>query len=276
MNDLASIQRAMAGMLRGASSVAGDPDQARAAEAMAAGNDRLSPTMQLEIYREQFFLRHLEVLRDDFRAIAHALGAEAFESLARAYLEAYPPRSFSLRDLGRDLATFVAHAAPWSSDSLLLELARTEWAFVEAFDAPDAPLLDLASVAALSEDEWQAVRIVLQPAVQRLFLSYPAHDLRLAVRAAGEDPALLAAIGRPPPSPAHVVIFRGPERLQCLDIEPLAFALLEELAGGAPLGEACERVAHCSNASEAELGEAVGAWFQQWTTLAWISRVDRG
>lgn len=275
MSELASIQRAMARMVRGAGEA--DPEDARAAEAMAAGSERLSPSAQVAIYREQFALRHLDVLYDDFRAVAHVLGAEGFEALARGYLEAYPPRSFSLRDLGGELATFVAQAAPWSSDALLLDLVRTEWAFVEAFDAPDAPPLDHASVAALSEDAWPAVRIVLQPALQRLALAHPAHDLRLAVRAAAEDPVQLAAIERrPPPSPAHVVVFRGRERLQCLDVEPRAFALLDELARGTPLGEACERVAASSYATEDELGEAVGAWFQQWTALGWISRVDHG
>ena len=65
-----------------------------------------------------------------------------------------------------------------------------------------------------------------------------------------------------------MIVFRGPNLLQCLDVERDALALLDELARGTPLGEACERTA-------GPVGEAkVGAWFQQWTALGLISRVE--
>ena len=269
--DLASMQRALAELMRGASPIAEDADRATLAQQIASGNERLSPAEQVDVYREQYLLRHLDVLRDDFLTLEHALGDAAFEALATAYLKAFPPRSFSLRDLGVDLPRFVAEVAPWSEDPLLADLARLEWAFVEAFDAPDAPPLDLATVAAVPEDAWTTARLVLQPSVQRLALRYPAHEARLAVRS-GEG----AAIVRPAPAPAYLVVFRGVDRLQCLAVEADAYALLDELARGTALGEACERVAAASGASSSSFEETVGAWFQQWTALGWLSRVERG
>jgi hypothetical protein len=273
--DLASMQRAIAELVTGAAAVASDLQSAAVAEELAAGNDRLSPAEQLDVYREQYLLRHLDVLREDFLTLEHALGDARFETLARAYLKALPPRSFSLRDLGVDLPRFVAETAPWSEDPLLADLARVEWAFVEAFDAPDAPPLDLATVAAVPEDAWPSARLVLQPSVQRLALRYPAHEARLAVRS-GELSAAEAMKRppRPPPTPTYVVLFRGAERLQCLAIDPDAYALLDELARGTALGDACERVATAFGASGASFEEKVGAWFQQWTALGWLSRVD--
>jgi hypothetical protein len=200
-------------------------------------------------------------------------------------LKAFPPRSFSLRDLGADLPRFVAEAAPWSEDPLLADLARVEWAFVEAFDAANAPPLDLATVAAVPEDAWPAARLVLQPSVQRLALRYPAHEARLAVRrgesaesvrAEDADAAQLADLTRPVPSPTYLVVFRGAARLQCLAVDADAYALLDELARGAALGDACERAAAASGASSASFEEKVGAWFQQWTALGWLSRVELG
>ena len=44
--------------------------------AVIAGNDRLTPEEQAEIYREQFWLRHRDVLRDDYPALRHLLGEE--------------------------------------------------------------------------------------------------------------------------------------------------------------------------------------------------------
>jgi len=265
---LASLQRALADVLRGATSVAADPESSALAEGIASGNERLTPAMQVDIYREQFFLRHLDVLREDFRSLAHLLGDDAFESLAKAYLQAFPPRSFTLRDLGKDLSGFVASVRPWADDTLLADLACVEWAFVEAFDAPSAPALDLASVANVPEEAWPAARVVLQPSVQRVSLRHAAHDYRLAIR---NDEAVS---GPPEARPSCVVVFRGPKALECLELEAEAYALLDELAGGTPLGEACERVAAVSSVTEEAFQEKVGAWFQQWTALGLISRVE--
>lgn len=267
MNDLARSQAALAEIMRRATTLVDDAGATDIATEIAAGNERLSPVEQVDIYREQFFLRHIDALRDDFRSIEHLLGDEAFEELARAYLAAHPPTSFTLRDLGHAMEAFVARTAPWSSDPLVADLARTEWAFVEAFDAPSAPPLDPASLARIPEDAWPAVRIALQPAMQRLALGHAAHDYRLAVKK-DEHPE------RPEPAPWFVVVYRGPEALQFIDVEPEAFALLEELARGTPLGEACERVATSQGAAPEALEAKLGGWFQDWTRFGWISRVD--
>lgn len=265
---LVDMQRSLADILRRASPVASDVASTALADGIASGNERLTPAMQLDIYREQFFLRHLDVLREDFRSLAHLLGDETFEALATAYLQAFPPRSFTLRDLGADLVRFVATAPRWADDALLADLGRVEWAFVECFDAPSAPALALADLEGVPEEAWPSAIVVLQPSVQRLTLRHAAHDYRLAIRN-GE-----AALGRPEARPSQVVVFRGPTALQCLDLEHDAYALLDELARGAPLGDACERVAASSGATEDAFQEQVGAWFQQWTTLGLISRVE--
>ena len=270
MTDLASMQRALADALRTTTSLVDRQESAVFAEGIASGNERLSPAMQLDIYREQFLMRHLDVLRDDFRAVERLLGDAGFEALALAYLGAYPPSSFTLRDLGGRMTRFLAQTPPWSDDGLLADLARTEWAFVDAFDAPNAPLLEIGAIAAIEEDAWPMARIVFQPSLQRLSLGHAAHDYRIAVR----DGAAVAALHRPEPRVSYVVVYRGAERLQCLDVDAEAFALLDELARGAQLGEACERVASSSGATPTAFEEKVGAWFQEWTALGWISTVE--
>jgi hypothetical protein len=270
--DLAATQRALAELISGASPLVDEGARTALATQIAAGNGRLSPAEQVDIYREQYLLRHRDVLREDFLTLEHALGAARFGELASDYFLAFPPRSSSLRDLGADLPGFVARAAPWAADPLLADLARIEWAFVEAFDAPNAQPLDLAAVSAVAEDAWPSARLVLQPSVRRVSLRYPAHEVRVAVRSGGAS----AVFVRPDPAPSYVVVFRGAERLQSLAIDAEAYALLDELARGTALGDACERVATASGASSASFEEKVGAWFQEWTALGWLSRVEPG
>jgi hypothetical protein len=244
-----------------------------------AGNERLSPAEQLDVYREQFWLRHIGSLRDDFPSLVHVLGDDDFAELSRAYLDRHPPVSFTLRDLGHQLAAFVAATPPWKSDPLLSDIARLEWAFIEAFDAPDAPRLDVSTLAHASEDAWSKARVVFQPALRCLSLQYPVHDLRGSVRAG--EPA-----ERPAARDAWVVIYRGglghdvsvdPGTLQYLDVDPVAFQLVDALAKGIPLAVACEQIATAKGvALAADLEAQVGSWFQQWAGLGWISRVDFG
>jgi hypothetical protein len=247
------------------------------AEAVA-GNERLSPVEQLDIYREQFWLRHVGSLREDFPSLVHVLGDDRFAALSRAYLERHPPVSFTLRDLGAQLGEFVATTAPWASDLLLVDIVRLEWAFIEAFDAADCPRLDVSVLATAAEDDWSRARVVFQPALRRLSLKYPVHDLRGRVRA-GEDAE------RPDAKDVCVVIYRAgvghegstadPGTLQYVEVDPVAFQLVATLAGGTPLARACEEVAVANGvALAADLEARVGVWFQQWAAFGWISRVD--
>ena len=269
MGTLAELQVLLAEALRRVSPLKEDPALAVHADRIAAGNERLSPVEQVDIYREQFWLRHVDVLREDFASIEHALGDDAFDRLAREYLTACPSASFTLRDLGEHMPRFLASRAPWSDDPFLAELAKVEWAFVEAFDAKDAPPFDPATIAGRSEDEWPRARIVLHPALQRLSLAWPAHDYRIAARK-DEDPT------RPSPRACHVVVYRGPELLHCLEIDGDAAAMLEELARGVPLGEACERAATTSGTELGAFEGKLAGWFSEWTSLGWIRAVDFG
>ena len=263
--ELAAQQRALADLVRRATSLTTDAPATATASAIATGNARLSAVAQVDIYREQYFLRHVDVLREDLGSLAHLLGEDGFQELARAYLAAHPPSSFTLRDLGHAMEAFVTGNEPWADDPLLRDLARTEWAFVEAFDAPDAPPLDPRALASLPEDAWPDVRIVLQPSVRRLAMAYPAHEYRAAVRN-GERPP------RPEAKPSFVVVHRGPEVLHTRELTAAAYALLDELARGTPLGEACEAAADTAGASHESFQSALGGWFQEWTSLGWISQ----
>ena len=237
------MQAALAKMVRGEA----------APEGIAAGNERLSPSEQIDIYREQFFLRHRDALREDFLAVEHAIGEAAFDALCVRYLAAHPPSSFTLRDLGHALATFL------SDDPFLRDIARVEWAFVEAFDAADAPPLDPATIVNATEAEWPGARIALHPSVQRLALDFPAHDYRQAVRK--EEAAT-----KPEPKKSFVVVYRAPDALRFTEIDPAAFWLLDEIANGATLAAACENAAR---KSEVDLAR----WFSQWTANGWVTAV---
>jgi len=123
------------------------------------------------------------------------------------YIEAHPPDSWSLRDLGAKLPEFLRVTPPFAVDALACDLARYEWAFVDAFDAPDAPPLDTAAIAAATEEDWSRARLELAPSVQLVRAGFPVDELRAAVQK-GESPE------RPAAKDVYLVVWRGPDAMK--------------------------------------------------------------
>lgn len=261
------MQQVLAKMLVHPEPLDGEPQLVALAESIVAGSPRLSPAAQVEVYREQFWLRHIGSLREDYATLVYLLGDETFERLMRGYLAAHPPKGFRLRDLGAALPGWVGRTPPWCSDLLLLDCARLEWALIEAFDARDGAPLDPARIAGLGDDDWPRATLVLDPSVRILSARYPVDMFRTAVRT-GQRPE------RPGEGAVDLVAHRRGETLYVERVTPPARVLLEALAAGTPLGPACERAARHALAEDIEA--VLPAWFQRWTALGWISDVRVG
>lgn len=260
-HDLRSVQRVVADAVRERR------PQHEAADALVVPSPRgMTPADRVEVYREQYWVRHERNLSDDYPTLAWALGGTLpFLELVRDYLGAFPPRTWDLQRLGRDMPAFVQ--AQRSHDALSIDAARLDWAFMVAFDAPDATF-DPRVLATMPEDRWPAARLELHPSVSLVALAHPLLEVRDALRAGTATPE------RPLPSPVHAVVWRdGTCHLHGAAIEAPAFELLTRLHASEPLGGACEAVATSSGLGEAALGERVGGWFQEWTSRGWLARI---
>ncbi len=270
---LADLQRFVAEAVRREASVDGNPDVAASVERLVAPSVRgMTPADRLEVYREQFWARHLQSLDEDFPTLTWVLGGRGgFRDLAARYLQAHPPRTWDLQRLGAELPAFLSSQSPWTGDRLALDAARLDWAFMEAFDAPDAQPFDPRVLAATAEETWPHVRLVFHPSVRLLALAHPVHELREAVKH-GAAPARLEAVD------THLVIWRDAACfLRAVSIEAAGWELLDALRAGVPLGAACEGVARPGAAMNlSELGARLATWFQQWTANGWLTAIRLG
>jgi hypothetical protein len=262
---LAELQRMLAAALVERDSIARAPVWVDEAACTIGGSARMKPAEQLDVYREQFWWRHVACVAEDYPVLLALMGQEPFEALVAEYLDAHPPTDFLLRNLGAGLAEFVAERHP--DEPLLADVARVEWAFIDAFDAADAPPLDPTAIAAIPEDAWPAARIALQPSLQRLRLAHPAHEMRNAFHRAPKEP-----LARVAPAPTHLVVYRRELSLYQQPLDELSFAMLGRIAAGEPLGQAADALATESGRGD-EVQAQIGAWFSQWAALGWISRV---
>lgn len=262
----------MAALLRRRRALPRDPAIVEQARLHIGGNDRLSPAEQLEIYREQFWLRHTASLLEDFPGLSGILGQEEWERLVESYLEDAALSSYSLRELGDGLAAHVERSESVPHRELCTDMARLEWAYVEVFDAADSAPLDGAKLASIPEDAWPGARILFAPPVRLLEVRYPVADLRRKLRdAEGTDERV------PIPVPQHqnLVLYRGADKnLFHAPVTDLAFRLIEELRRGMPLGRASELAAERVPSEASTMEADVGAWFLDWGRRGWITDVE--
>jgi hypothetical protein len=246
------------------------------------GNERLEPVEQLEIYREQFWLRHTASLVEDFPGVGGILGQSDWERLVESYLQAFTPSSWTLRELGRHFPGHVARSAQLPQGrlphgQLCSDMARLEWTFIELFDAADCPPLDLAKLATLPPDVLETGHIVLSPALRLLEVNYPVADLRMQLLGSRRNGHEGPGVEIPDPVAQQLVLYRANDRrLYHRPVNPEAFALLSALERRLSLEAACEHALQAWPEHAERLQQNVAGWFQAWAQRGWIVDVVPG
>jgi hypothetical protein len=270
---LAELQAHLVELFTREAPIDGDPAVAPLARAIAAGNDRVRPEEQLDIYRRQVWLRHRDSLEEDLPGLVHVLGDDGFEAFARAYLRACPPHHPSLRELPFDALAFTAgwDGFPAGKAALARAMIAYELALVDVFDQPEPAPLAAEKVAAVPPEAWETARLVLSPAVRRVDVDYPVHRIRYAVRS-GESPELPDQ-----PSRIHLLVFRQADVCRYEELELDAARLVDILARGVALVPACaELTAGRPEDEVARVGASVGGWFKRLAELGVMADVVVG
>lgn len=235
-----------------------------ALQASLLGSAALSAEQGLAIYHNAYRARLLEALRGDYPAVHGWLGDEEFDALALAYLRVHPSQHFSLRWLGAQLADFIegylvpAQAAPLS------ELARLEWAFTLAFDAPAGQPMSLTQMAELPVAEWPTLQLRLLPSVQWQVCGHNSLAIWRACKEQGEFPGSQAL------AEAEVCLIWREQlitRYRCLTADE-ATALQGMNEQGWSFAELCAQLS--------ELGEQAPlhavTWLRQWLSDGLLQR----
>src|ERR1700759_4181204 len=81
------------------------------ADALIKPNDRLTSFERLEIYNRQYWFRLYSSFEEDFPGLMAVVGRRKFDALMRAYLTDIPSTSFSLRNLGSQLESWLREHA---------------------------------------------------------------------------------------------------------------------------------------------------------------------
>ena len=254
------------------------------AESFIAPNSRLTAFERLEIYNRQYWFRVLGSLAEDFPGLRAVIGGRRFEALSIAYLTEHPSRSFTLRNLGSKLPDWLAARPELAGRRyrLAIDVARIEWAFVEAFDSAERDPLTLDQITTLDGNS----RLGLQPHLRLIALEYPADDLVLSLhqqdkRQTSEagvehDDGDDAAISLPPlrRRPTWLAAHRIDFSVYYRRLEREEFQMLAAIREGAQLAAAIEAGFAGSRIGQSRRATHVREWFANWAELGWICAPD--
>jgi hypothetical protein len=263
----------------------GQPMRAYAARFIKP-NDRLSSFERLEIYNRQYWFRLLSSMVEDFPGLRAVLGAARFEAMSKAYITDCPSRSFTLRNLGSRLESWLHKHPRWAGrkQALALDIVKLEWAEIEAFDGKAEPPLrpeDLAANAGAN------LRLRLQPYIQLLSLGYPVDDLLLEIKSNLEENEVASnafqerrkrkrvqTVAKLKPAAIALAVHRIDNSVYFRRLEPEEFTLLTELKQGRTLQKAVAHAFSDTKIPPQELPAVVQRWFHNCAALGWFCQPE--
>ena len=245
-----------------------------------APNARLSSFERLEIYNRQYWFRLVSAVSEDFPTLHALLGPKRFDSLILAYLEENPSTSWTLRDLGAKLPAFLDRRPDLTGrrHHLAVDVARLEWAYVEAFDGKQLNPLAVEDVHAVGPD----TQLFLQPHLQLLFPRYPVHNLVLAIKretaasdivsGAASQRASHARVKIPPMrrEPVYLAVHRFEDSVYYRRLERETFLLLRALRSGASVGDAVSQALDKTKLEAEEQDVLLREIFAHASQLGWL------
>jgi hypothetical protein len=253
------------------------------AEAFIKPNDRLSSFERLEIYNRQYWFRLYTSFEEDFPGLKAILGGAKFDRLMRDYLTDCPSQSFSLRNLGSRLESWLITHPEYLAPriQLALDMARLEWAHIEAFDAGEDPLLDADDLAAIDEHSI----LHLQPYLRVLELHYPVEDLLIELRSesgstdsssnnasAARKRHRVRRVANLQSEEIFLAVHRHQNSVYYKQLEREDYRLLQSLLAGTPIGQAIDFAFEGSGIPEDARGPWLQKVFASWSSLGWFTR----
>lgn len=194
--------------------------------------------LRFAVYRNTVHVSLVEALTKVFPVTLRLVGDRFFRAMARAYVAISKPDSPVLIRYGASFPDFVAGFPAAERLDYLPDLARLEFAWLEAYHAAEADPCDPRDLAALAPDELMSARLTPHPAARLVESEFAIGSLWSAHQT---DTVATVDIGRP----ETVLLTRPRAQVQAtvLPSTDTRFArrLLDGSSVGSAAASACER-----------------------------------
>ena len=140
-------------------------------ELIKSGN--LSVSEQLAIYRESILGGMSRALAEVYPVCRQLVGDTFFDHLADAYIRQYVSTTADITCYGEKLAGYIEGLEAASSVPYLADVARLEWAWHCAVNAPDEPVLSARELNQVAGADYTRIQLQLQGSATLLRSPYP-------------------------------------------------------------------------------------------------------
>lgn len=227
---------------------------------------KVPATSRLEIYREGYFLRLLEVLQNDFEGLHTLLGDHQFEELAYHYIKTHPSTFRSVRWFGKFLFQYLQNTEPYRDQPFLVEMAQFEWALTEAFDAQNSNTITIETMSGIQPDDWPYIHFKLHPSQRILTFFWNIIPLWNAVKNKGDIVAPTYSS-----ESTDWIIWRNQLTTQFYSLSAAEAYMLNAMAANENFGAIC--VGLCQWIEENQVAQQAASLLKQFITDNLISEI---
>jgi len=192
---------------------------------------------RFDVYRNNVTVSLVDALRSTFPAVHRLVGEEYFAAAARAYISEHPPRSPVLLLYGETFGEFLDRFPSASGAPYLGDVARLEWARMNALHAADAAPTGIDGLSGLPEESLESAALVPHPSLGLVASRWPVVSLWQA----SVDPGGEVEVDMRKPEQALVV--RPALMVEVRRLPPGGAVFVGALLSGCRLGEAVQQAA---------------------------------
>lgn len=201
-------------------------------------DDRLGHAQRLNVYRNNTTILLREALGANFPVVQALVGDDFFAVLCRSFVRTHPPQSPCLFEYGGDFAAFIDRFPSAQSVPYLGDVARLEWAQVEALHAAGGRVLSAQALSGIAPQDYDQLVFTFHPAFRLVTSPYPVHSIWAAHQpGANPEPAIALDQGG-----EAVLITRPGTEVGLIPLTATEGRAVERLSSGMALLDACADV----------------------------------
>jgi hypothetical protein len=190
---------------------------------------------RLNIHRHHVLHSLTEALKANFPVVCHVVDPRFFAYAADAFIRSNPPTKPCLAEYGDAFPDFLSGFEPARGLPYLADLARLEWAAVEAKYAPDALAITAETLQHVAVMDYPNLAFTLDPSLRLLH----AHSAVQRIWAAHQDEHEPETIDLGTEQ-AWLMVRRRNDVIEVVSIDPATFAFITAVQSGRPLAQAGE------------------------------------
>lgn len=193
---------------------------------------------RFNVYRNNVAVSLRDALGDTFPVVKQLVGEDFFAGLAQAFVRENLPRTPVLLEYGGAFPRFIERFPPADAVPYLADMARVEWAWLQAYHAADAEPLAADALATVPEGKLDDVRFETHPSLWLVSSEWPVISMWQAHQQDG--PPDLSNL---PSGPEYGLIIRPELDVEVHKLSASASRLIDQLADDVTLGTALAEAA---------------------------------